>query len=237
MKNFKELTEELISLNEYKRGFKSQAAARDVVRSRTPVKAKEDQISVVTTNYHGFPEVAAERPDMPGSGKPDNQLLRYNREVQSSIGKSQSAEARKKAKEEGAVRGAEKAADLKKKTMTIVKNEKAAKSFGIPDIHAIVDGQNGQRDVAGVTVVGHEKNGYIAKHQGTLHFKHPDGKTHANVELRPSPNGIAIWASRSGNKKSVKPIAHIHPQQDAIPVRGVVSKGNINIHSEDELNR
>jgi hypothetical protein len=239
MKNFKQLTEELVSLKEYKRGFKSQAAARDVVRSRTHIRPDytSGETTVVSKDHLGGVVVSKERPDMPGSGKPDTQLLRYNREVQTGIGNREKEAAQKKAAEVGAVRGAERAADIKKKTMTIVKNEKAAKSFGIPEIHAIMDGQHGERDVAGVTVVGHEKNGYIAKHQGSIHFKHPDGKTHANVELRPSPNGIAIWSSRSGTKRSVSPIAHIEPKGDAVPVRGVVSKGNVMIHPEDDLNR
>ena len=237
MKNFKQLTEELVSLKEYKRGFKSQAAARDVVRSRTPVyPPKHGQMTVVTKNYLGRDEVSAERPDMPGSGKPDNQLLQYNREVGRASGEP-SRRAALLAKAEGEAKGRQTAQNIKQKTTQIVKTEKAAKSFGIPDIHAIMDGQHGERDVAGVTVVGHEKNGYIAKHQGSIHFKHPDGKTHSNVELRPSPNGIAIWSSRSGTKKSVSPIAHIKPKGDAIPVRGVVSKGNVVVHPEDDLNR
>lgn len=236
MKNFKQLTEELVSLKEYKRGFKSQAAARDVVRSRTPISPTRNQMTVVTTNYRGLPEVSAERPDMPGSGKPDNELLRYNREVGRAGGES-SRRAALLAKQKGEEKGKQIAANIKQKTTQIVKTEKAAKSFGIPDIHAIVDGQHGEKDVAGVTVVGHEKNGYIAKHQGSIHFKHPDGKTHANVELRPSPNGIAIWSSRSGTKRSVSPIAHIQPKGDAIPVRGLVSKGNVVVHPEDDLNR
>jgi hypothetical protein len=239
MKNFKQLTEELVSLKEYKRGFKSQAAARDVVRSRTHIRPNytSGETTVVSKDHLGRDVVSKERPDMPGSGEPDTELLRNNREVQRGIGKKTSAAAKKKAAEVGAVRGAARNADIKKKTMTIVKNEKAAKTFGIPDIHAIVDGQDGDRDVAGVTVVGHEKNGYIAKHQGSIHFRHPDGKTHANVELRPSPNGIAIWSSRSGTKRSVAPIAHIEPKGDAISVRGGVSKGNVVVHPEDDLNK
>jgi hypothetical protein len=237
MKKFKQLTEELVSLKEYKKGFRSQAAARDVVRSRTFLPAKEGQRGTDAQDYTGQHRWVAERPDMPGSGNPDTALLAHNREVQRGIGNTEKEAAKKKAAQAGAARGAEKAADIKKKTMTIVKNEKAAKTFGIPDIHAIVDGQHGDRDVAGVTVVGHERNGYIAKHQGSIHFRHPDGKTHANVELRPSPNGIAIWSSRSGTKRSVAPIAHIEPKGDAIPVRGGVSKGNVVVHPEDDLNR
>lgn len=238
MKNFKQLTEELMSLKEYKRGFKSQAAARDVVRSRTPIKPeyKPGEMTVVSKDYLGRNVVSKERPDMPGSRKPDTELLRYNREVEASRGRDQRQAALAKAKEEGEVKGKRTAANIKQKTTQIVKTEKAAKSFGIPDIHSIMDGQHGEKDVAGVTVVGHEKNGYIAKHQGSIHFKHPDGKTHANVELRPSPNGIAIWSSRSGTKRSVSPIAHIQPKGDAIPVRGGVSKGNVVVHPEDDLN-
>ena len=244
MKNFKQLTEELVSLKEYKRGFKSQAAARDVVRSRTHIRPNytSGETTVVSKDHLGRDVVSKERPDMPGSGEPDTELLRNNREVQRGIGKKTSAAAKKQAAEVGAVRGAARNADIKKKTMTIVKNENAAKTFGIPDIHDIINGKNGQRVVAGVTVVGHEKNGYIAKHQGSIYFKHPDGKTHSNVELRPSPNGIAIWPSRSGTKKSVSPIATIEPKEDAVPRRphprkGSVSNGNVVVHPEDDLNK
>jgi len=239
MKNFKQLTEELVSLKEYKRGFKSQAAARDVVRSRTPIRPeyKPGETTLVSKDHFGRNVVSKERPDMPGSGKPDTELLRYNREVEASRGRDQRQAALAKAKEEGEAKGKRTAADIKRKTTQIVRTEKAAKSFGIPEIHAIMDGQHGERDVAGVTVVGHEKNGYIAKHQGSIHFRHPDGKTHMNVELRPSANGIAIWSSRPGSKKSVKAIAHIEPKGDAIPVRGGVSKGNVMVHPEDDLNR
>lgn len=237
MKKFKKLTEELVSLNEYKRGFKSQAAARDVVRSRTPVyPPKPGQMTVVTKNHLGRDEVSAERPDMPGSGKPDNQLLQYNREV-GRVSGQESRRAALKAKEEGKAKGARTAANIRQKTAQIVKTEKTAKSFGIPDIDAILAGKSGEKDVAGVTVIGHEKNGYIAKHQGSKHFKHPNGKTYSDVELRASPKGIAVWASKSGTKKSISPIAHIEPKGDAVPVRGGVSKGNITIHAEDELNR
>lgn len=239
MKKFKQLAEQLASLYEYKRGFKSQAAARDVVRSRTPIRPeyKPGETTVVSKDHLGRSVVSKERPDMPGSGQSDTELLRYNREVEASRGKDQRQAAMAKARAEGEAKGKKTAADIKQKTTQIVRTEKTAKTFGIPDIHAIVDGKHGEKDVAGVTVVGHEKNGYIAKHQGSIHFRHPDGRTHMNVELRPSANGIAIWSSRPGSKKSVKAIAHIEPKGDAVPVRGGVSKGNVMVHPEDDLNR
>lgn len=153
------------------------------------------------------------------------------------VARNRRDEVKAAARAEGEAKGKKTAADIKQKTTQIVRTEKTAKAFGIPDIHAIVDGKHGEKDVAGVTVVGHEKNGYIAKHQGSIHFRHPDGRTHMNVELRPSANGIAIWSSRPGSKKSVKAIAHIEPKGDAVPVRGGVSKGNVMVHPEDDLNR
>ena len=124
----------------------------------------------------------------------------------------------------------------------------AARSSGIPDIENILKGKlvkfknkHGKTstklvDVAGVTVVGLKKDGYIARHQGVLHFKHPNGKTHAGVRLMPSHQGIGIWPSNTG-KRSNKPIAHIHPQGNAVGVTGMVKGGNIEIDRNDDLNR
>jgi hypothetical protein len=237
MKKFKQLTEQLVSLKEYRRGFKSQAAARDVVRSRTFLPAKEGQRSTDATDHTGQNRWVAERPDMPGSGKPDTELLAFNREVQRGIGNTQKRIAKKKAAEKGKVEGAEKARRIRSQTKRMATTEKAAKTLGIPDIDAILKGEHGEGDVAGVTVVGHEKNGYIAMHQGVKHFRHPDGKTHANVELQPSPNGIGVWASRAGNKKSTKAIAYLHPKGDALPVSGSVKSGKVTVDAEDDLNK
>lgn len=239
MKNFKQLTEELVSLKEYKRGFKSQAAARDVVRSRTHIRPNytSGETTVVSKDHLGRDVVSKERPDMPGSGEPDTKLLAFNRQVQRGIGNTQKQIAKKKAAEEGKAKGAERAERIRSQTKRMVTTEKAAKTLGIPDIDAILKGQHGEGDVAGVTVVGHEKNGYIAMHQGVKHFRHPDGKTHANVELQPSPNGIGVWASRAGNKKSTKAIAYLHPKGDALPVSGSVKSGKVTVDAEDDLNK
>ena len=240
MRKFKELVEQLISLNEYKRGFKSQAAARDVVRSRTLVEPDYDgtpQSTVVVNDYTGKQRLAKERPDKPGSKEPDTKLLQFNREVALSAAKGQRETAKKAARAEGEKKGKEKKQRIAATTKQIAKVETQAKTLGIPDIRDIVDGKmHPQKDVAGISVVGHDKDGYIASHQGRLHFKHPNGKTHNDIELTASANGIGVWRAR-GAKKSSKPIAYLHPKASAVPVRGGVRSGKIEIHPEDELNR
>jgi hypothetical protein len=237
MKKYKQLLENIHSLQEYKRGFKSQAAARDVVRSRTFIASKRGQRSTDAVDHTGQYRWAAERPDKPGSGEPDTQLLAFNREVERGIGKTQQQTARNRAAAVGKVEGAAKAERIRSQTERMQTTEKAAKTLGIPDINAILEGEHDEGDVAGVTVVGHEKNGYIAMHQGVKHFRHPNGKTHANVELQPSANGIGVWASRAGNKKSTKAIAYLHPKGDALPVSGSVKSGKVTVDAEDDLNK
>ena len=227
MRKFKEL----ISTIKEATGAASKAAALRFTRSREPAPVKTDRYVYPADDLPGFPE------DPLKPGKPYDNQTYLDRKGLLSGARDKREKTKAAAAAQGEVEGKAKAERIKSQSKQMATTEKAAKSFGIPDIHAILDGEHGEKDVAGVTVVGHEKNGYIAKHQGSVHFKHPDGKTHGNVELRPSPNGIAIWAASSGTKKSVKPIAHIHPKGDAIPVRGGVSKGNIFVNQEDDLNR
>lgn len=152
------------------------------------------------------------------------------------LGLKSIADAKAKNRAIGKAKGEKQARHAAQMAARLSATTSAARSSGIPDIENIVNGKQGDRDVAGVTVLGHESNGYFAKHQGALHFKHPNGKTHVGVRLMASHQGIGIWPSNTG-KRTNKPIAHIHPKGDAIAVRGMVKGGNIQIDRDDDLNR
>lgn len=235
MKKFKQLIVDIVEAT----GAASKAAAIRFTRSLKPAPIKSNTTVVKDVPMSGGGktlEVFPEDPSMPGSGKAYDLQTYQDRQVALSAGKDRRERVKSELQTQAAQRGKEKAKSTAALTKQIAKSETSAKTFGIPDIHAIVKGQQGPKDVAGVTVVGHEKNGYIALHQGVLHFKHPNGKTHAGIELQPSHQGIAVWAMSKG-KRSNKPIAHIHPKGDAIPVSGYVRSGNVQIDAEDELNK
>jgi hypothetical protein len=218
MRKFKELVKAIYEAT----GAASKAAALRFTRSREPAP--------IDTGRKVYPSGFPEDPLKPGQPY-DNQTY-LDRTALISGAKDVRNRRKAAAAQEGAAEGEAKQKRIAIQTKRMRTTEKAAKTLGIPDIDAILKAG----DVAGVTVVGHENNGYIAMHQGVKHFRHPNGKTHANVELQASPNGIGVWASRVG-KKSTKAIAYLHPKGDALPVSGNVKSGKITVDAEDDLNK
>lgn len=93
---------------------------------------------------------------------------------------------------------------------------KAAK-WGIPYISKMAKGSDEEEGkIVSVSVDGHDDDGKIWWHQGAFHFRHPSGKTHNEVTLQTSGNGIAIMPKVKPGQRVVKAIAHLPPSRNAI---------------------
>ena len=79
--------------------------------------------------------------------------------------------------------------------------------------------------IVSVSVHGHDDDGKIWWHQGTFHFRHPSGKTHNNVTLQTSGNGIAVMPKPKPGQRVVKAIAHLPPSRNAIEDEDFIYSG------------
>jgi hypothetical protein len=106
---------------------------------------------------------------------------------------------------------------VKTRSAKAKEEEGKASKWGIPYITKMAKGSDQEEGkIVSVSVDGHDDDGKIWQHQGLLHFRHPSGKTHNNVELQKSAIGIAIMPKAKPGQRVVKAVAQLPPSKNAI---------------------